>query len=77
METWRKHTQCSLDRTETKLLVFSSKPRVTRGSLNPQGDKLESTREKFEKKLCNFVDNNLKIELPLEATMHLNDKKKT
>ena len=33
------------------------------GFLNPQDDKLESTRKKFEKqkkkKLCNFIDDNL------------------
>ena len=35
---------------ETKLLVSNSKPRIHESSLNPQCDKLESTREEFKKK---------------------------
>ena len=49
MEPWRKHAQYSVDEIEIKLLVSDSKSRIHEGSLNPQCDKLESTREKFEK----------------------------
>ena len=37
------------DGIETKLLVFGSKPQIHEGSLNPQCDKLKSTRETFKK----------------------------
>ena len=37
------------DGIETKLLVSGNKPRIHEGFLNPQGDKLKSTRETFKK----------------------------
>ena len=67
-----KHTRCSLDGTEIKLLVFYSKPGIHEGfSWIHKEIKLESTRRKFDKTSV-FIDNSL-IYL-LMATKHINTK---
>ena len=56
------------DGTKTKLLVCGSKSRIHKVI------SLESTRENNRQNMY-FIS--LKTEVPLEATMHLNNKKKT
>ena len=63
-----------LDEIEIKLLAFVSKPWIHERFFNPQRDNfMESSKERNRQSL-NFI--NLKIELLLENTMCLNNKKK-
>ena len=56
VEAWRKHTLYSLDGTETKLLVYSSKPRIHEGF--PWIHKKENwnpPEKEFDKSLCLLI----------------------
>ena len=73
MMSWKpeeKYTRCSFDGTETKLLVYGSKPRIYEEFPWIHKEiKLEFTRRKFDK-MSVFIDNSL-ICL-LTTTKHIN-----